>query len=246
MGFRSLHSPVALVVLLVPLAVASGRSSRAEAPAGEARLADRVVAIVDEEPILLSDLERAIALGYVETVPGEGEAALHRRALDALIEWRIRLHEIARFGFEQAPLDEVERQLERLRARHPSETAWRAELARLDLDEGEVRQLLARQLAVLAYVEQRLGPRVFVGADEIQSHYDEDLVPRLVAGGEPVPPIEEVREAIRGVLRERKLNAEIDRWTAELRRAADVVDLLEPEPHPLPPPVAVFEAGPPA
>ena len=226
-------------LITLTLAVAAAAQAPPEAP----RLADRVVAIVDEEPILLSDLERAIALGYVDRVSGESEAALQRRALDALVEWRIRLHEIARFGFEQAPLDEVERQLERLRARFGTEDEWRAELARLHLDEGKVRQILARQLAVLAYVEQRLGPRVFVNVDEIQTHYDEVLVPRLAARGDPLPPIEEVREAIRAVLREQKLNAEIDRWTAELRRAADVVDLLDVEERPLPPPVAVFEAA---
>jgi hypothetical protein len=207
-------------------------------------LLDRVVALVDEDPILLSDLERAVALRYVAPEAGESEASRRRRALDALIEWRLRLHEIARFGFEQAPLDEVERQLERLRARYPSDAAWRAELARLGLDEAQVRQILARQLAVLEYVEQRLGPRVFVNADEIQSHYEEDLVPRLRARGDPVPPIEEVREAIRSVLREQKFDAELERWTRELRREADVVDLLEVEERPLPPPELVFETAP--
>ena len=226
-----------IAILLTCVAAAGAQAP----PEANRQLVDRVVAIVDEEPILLSDLERAIGLGYVDAEPGESRAALERRALDALVEWRIRLHEIARFGFEQAPLDEVERQLERLRARYPTDAAWRAELARLNLDEGKVRQILARQLAVLAYVEQRLGPRVFVGVEEIQRHYDEELAPRLREQGDPVPPIEEVREAIRAVLREQKLNAEIDRWTAELRRAADVVDLLEVELRPLPPAVLTIE-----
>jgi len=208
-------------------------------------LVDRVVALVDEDPILLSDLRRAIGLGMVTAGQDEPQSSLERRALDALIEWRIRFHEIARFGFEQAPLDEVEAQLERLRARFPTDAEWRAELDRLALDEPQVRQILARQLAVLAYVELRLGPRVFVGVDEIQRHYDEKLVPELRAAGEPVPPIEEVRESIRALLREQKLNEEIDRWTRELRRKADVVDLLEVDERPAPPAVLTLEPAPP-
>lgn len=227
--------------LLLLLSVALPSALAAQAPAG-GELVDRVVALVDEDPILLSDLERALALGYVPFVPADAEAVRRRRALDALIEWRLRLHEIARFGFEQAPLDEVERQLERLRARWPSDAAWRAELERLGLEEAQVRQILARQLAVLEYVEQRLGPRVFVNAEEIQQHYEQDVVPRLRERGDPVPSIEEVREAIRAVLRERKLDAEIERWTGELRREADVVDLLDADQRPLPPPELVFEA----
>jgi hypothetical protein len=199
------------------------------------RLVDRVVAVVDEDPILLSEVERAVGLGLHGRRDGESDAAAHRRALDGLIEQRIRLHEISRFGAEPAPLDQVERQLAALRARFPDEAAWRAELARLAMTEAEVRHLLARQLSILAYVEERLGPRVFVGLEEIRRHYDGELVPELVRRGAPVPPIEDVREQIRAVLREQALDREIALWTDELRRAADVVDLLDAEERPLPP-----------
>ncbi len=198
-------------------------------------LVDRVVAVVDGDPILASDLERAIGLGLIERRSGESDEALRRRALDRLIEHRLRLHEIDRFGFEAAELAEVEAQFEHLRSRFPSEAAFRAELARLGLEEAGLRQLLARQLSVLLYVEERLGPRVFVGVEDIRKHYDEELVPELRRRGEPVPPLDEVREAIRELLRTRRLNEEIDRWTAELRAKADVVDLLERERRELPP-----------
>ena len=207
----------------------------AEPPTSAAKTVDRVVAVVDEDPILRSDLERAIGLGLVPRDSGESDPALARRALDALIEQKLRLHEIARFGVEDAPLEEVDRQIERLRARFSGERAWSAELERLGLSEVEVRQILARQLSVLAYVEQRLGPRVFVGIEEIRRYYDEVLVPKLAIAGDPVPPVEEVRESIRAVLREERLNREIDRWTTELRRKADVIDLLDAAEGPLPP-----------
>lgn len=214
----------------------------AQAPA---TLIDRVVAVVDEDPILLSDVERAVGLGLVARQPGESDAALRRRALDGLVEQMIRQHEIARFGVEEAPLAEVEQQLEQLRARFAGDDAWRAELARLGLGEAEVRSLLAHQLAVLRFVEERLGPRVFVSVDDIRAHYDETLVPELVARGAEVPPIETVREAIRALLREVRLNREIERWTGELRAAADVVDLLDADDRPAPPTVLVIEADPP-
>ena len=203
--------------------------------AQEPQLVDRVVAVVDEDPILLSEVERVIGLGLHEPVAGESADATRRRVLDGLIEQRLRLHEIGRFGFEDAPLAEVDRQLAALRARFADDAAYRAELARLGLTEAEVRQLLARQLSILAYVEERLGPRVFVGLEEIRRHYDEELVPELARRGAPAPAIEDVREQIRALLRERALDAEIERWTADLRRQADVVDLLELEPRELPP-----------
>lgn len=229
-----MRSPALL--LLLPLL---GAALFAEEPPAPATLVDRVVAVVDEDPILLSDLERAIGLGLVPRQAGESAAARERRALDALIEQKLRLHEIARFGVEDAPLGEVDRQLERLRAGFPHEAAWQAELARLGLAEAEVRQILARQLSVLGYVEQRLGPRVYVSVEEIRKYYDDVLAPRLRAAGDPVPPVEEIRESIRTLLREERLDVEIDRWTAELRRQADVIDLLDAAERPLPPIVLV-------
>ena len=223
---------------LLPLALAAAAlAAHAQETPAPPRLVDRVVAVVDEDPILLSDVERVIGLRVLEAGAGESPEALRRRVLDGLIEQRLRLHEIGRYGFEETPLEEVDRQVEALAARFPDEAAFRAELERLGLAESDLRQVVARQLSVLAYVEQRLGPRVFVGVEEIRRYYDEELVPELARDGQPPPPIDQVREQIRALLRERRLNEEIDRWTEELRAAADVVDLLDAPARPLPPEV---------
>ncbi len=213
-----------LSLLLVASLVHASSAFAAEAPV---RLVDRILATVDGDPILLSDLERVLGLGVVTRNEGESDAALHARALDRMIENRLRLHELEQFGFEQAPVEEIDRRYLRIRERFPSEAAFRAELDRLGLDDSRLRLLVARQISILAYVEERLGPRVFVSVDDIRRHYDEELVPELLRRGETPPPIETVREAIRAVIRERRLNEEIDRWTARLRAAADVEEYLD-------------------
>jgi hypothetical protein len=88
---------------------------------------------------------------------------------------------------------------------------------------------------VLIYVEERLGARVFVGLEEIQRYYNEVLVPALEENGQPIPPQQEVREEIRAVLREMRLNEEIERWTEELRQEADIVDYFDDPREELPP-----------
>ncbi len=216
-----------LALALVPVSV--------DAAERDLVLVDRVVALVDEEPILLSDLERVIGLGLVVRQPEESDDSLRRRTLDRLIELALRQNELGRFGFEQLPVEEIDLQFDAVRGRFESAQAFQAELERLGLDDQGVRQLIARQLATLSFVEERLGPRVFVGIDEIRRYYEETLVPELAVAGRPAPPIEEVRESIRAVLREQKLDEEIVRWTAELRRAADIVDLLDAPDRALPP-----------
>lgn len=201
----------------------------------ELRFQDRILAAVDEDPILASDVERLIGLGLVEPEPGEGQERFRRRVLDLLIDQKLRFHEIDRFGFGQVAVGEVEDQYREIASRFPSEEALQARLGELGMDAEGLRQLVSRQLMVLTYVEERLGPRVFVSLDEIRDYYDRELVPALEARGEPVPPIERVREEIRVVLKEQRLNQEIARWTEELRREADVVDYLDSERAELPP-----------
>ena len=105
---------------------------------------------------------------------------LERRTLDRVLELRLRLHEVDRFGFERRA-DRRDRQELRRRSARVSHrrTKFRAELDRLGLDDEKLRQLIARQISILAYVEERLGPRVFVSVDDIRRYYDEELVPEL-------------------------------------------------------------------
>lgn len=202
--------------------------------ADELEPVDRLLAVVDDDPILESQLEQVIGIGLVEQQEGEDETRFRRRILDGLIEEKLRFHEVDRFGFAEVPVDQVEAQFEAVRGRFPDEQSFQNRLEELSLNEQGLRQLLARQVMVLIYVEERLGARVFVGLEEIQEYYDGELVPQLKANNDPVPPIREVREAIRQVLKEQLLNEEIERWTEELRRQADVVDYFDREPQELP------------
>lgn len=225
-----------LLPALVSLAVLSSAALAQDEPAQpDLELRDRILAVVDEDPILSSDVDRSIALGLAERREDEGERAFRRRVLSSIIDQRVRLHEVARFGIEQVPVEEIEAQVDEIRSRFPSEEALRERLAEVGLDLPGLRQLVARQLSVWIYFEEFLGPRIFVSLEDIRTYYEETLVPELEARGAPVPPIDEVREDIRGLLKERRLNRAIEERTEELRREADVLTFFDAEDEGLPP-----------
>jgi parvulin-like peptidyl-prolyl isomerase len=229
----------------------SSSSLAAPAPAAAAQstgganvLKDRVIAVVDDDPILATDLDRGIIIGQLEPKPGESQRAFRRRVLDDLIAQRLRFHEIDRFGLEQVPVDQIERHVAEVRARFKDDATFRQKLREVGLDEAALRQLMARQLEVLAYVDERLGPQVFVGLDDISNYYRTVLTPQLQQQHLPVPPLESVRDKIREVLRQQRLTDEIERWTEELRRKAVIaVYFDEPAGGPLPPVVKRLELG---
>jgi len=203
--------------------------------APERQSTDRILAVVDDDPILASEVRQILSFGLVEPQKDEDDRALQRRALDFLIEVRLRFHEVDRFGFAEVPIDVVDEQMEILRQRFGGEEEFRQQLERLGLDEQGARQILARQVMVWVYVEERLGARVFVGLEDIQKYYDEMLVPQLIEQGDPVPPIQDVREPIRTLLHEQRMNDELERWTTELLQEVDVEDFFDSNYDSLPP-----------
>lgn len=196
---------------------------------------DRIVAVVDDDPIFASDLERLITLGLVEREPDETDFELQRRVLDGLIDQRLHLHIVERYDFGPLPTAEIDRQVEALRRQSTHAGGLDAQLDALGMSEQTLRLLLGRQLQVLVYVEERLGPKVFVDPEEIRTYYHSTLTPAMVEQGVAVVPFDQVAEDIRSLLREERLNNEIDRWTQELRLEAEIIDLLDRAPRPLPP-----------
>ena len=221
----------ALPLLAVVLAATAVARAQSGPETGTPELADRIVAVVNEDPILSSDLDRTIGLGLVAPLDEETPEAFRRRVLDLLIEEKLRFQELDRYGFVQTPLAQVERQVAELEERLGGRQALAERLEALGVDRQGLRQLVARQLMVMIFVEERLGPRVFVESDEIEAYFREVLVPEMRAAGQEPPALDAVREQIRQVIKSQRLNEEIDRWTRELKREADVEDYFDDPPE---------------
>ncbi len=236
--FRAFRPALLAAFLSLAALPALAQTSPKPAP----KLQDRVLAVVDEDPILASDVERAIKLGLQQPQSDEADAQFRRRVLNELIEERLRFHEMDRFGFEQVPVAEIDAQVKTIRSRFPDDAAFQKALKEVGLDTRRLRQLVARQLLTYTYVDERLGPRVFVSLDDVNRYYREVLTPEMQRKAQPVPPLEEVRDLIRETLRQQKLTEEIQTWTEELRREADIVIHNNPAAGaPLPPVVKRIE-----
>jgi hypothetical protein len=202
------------------------------------------VAVVDEDPILASEIDRVIVLHLTDPRQGEADTAFRRRILDQVIEQRLRFHEIDRFGFEQVPVDDIEAQVAKIRATFPDDAAFRKALKDLGMTFQTLRQLVARQLMVYTYVDEQLGGHVFVSLDDISQYYRTVLTPQMQKSGQPLPALDDVREQIRDILKQQRLNAELAKWTQELRRNANVAVYFDKPLDKLPPVVKRIEGKP--
>lgn len=177
---------------------------------------ERVLALVGATPVLASDAELAELGGLVPREPGEDDAAYRSAVVDALIALELRWQDLDATGLRarvQADLDEAWRAVV---ARAGGADQLRGRLAAIGLDEAELRGLVERAAIVQSYALNRFAPFIRPTDDEVEALYRRELVPEFERAGRPVPPLAEVSAEIEALVRERRLNAEVERWTAEL------------------------------
>jgi len=167
----------ALLMLLVP-AVAGAQASP--------QLVDRVVAVVDEEPILLSDLEREIESYHFEAQSAgrtveEDPAEVRRKMLDRLVEIKLLVAQakldgitIAEEELEQA----VARDLDGIIGRFGTKAKLEEELGRMGMTFGDLqdrhRELNRNRIYTARIVRRHIHPRIDIREEEVDAFYREN------------------------------------------------------------------------
>lgn len=184
----------ALRFLLAALALCGA----ARAALAQDALVERILAVVEGRPVLLSEVR------LVQALRGLDEKA----ALEELIDERLMLREAGRLAQSAVTAEEEERAYARLR-----ETSAAARAA----PAAELRRLVRRQTAIVKYVDFRFRPQVSVSEDEVRAAYA-----RRYPDPAPAPAFTEAAPALREELLARALDQRIEAWVAELRRSAEV------------------------
>lgn len=217
----------ALVFCPAPAASGSGGSGalRQTQPASEPAGIDRVLAVVNGEPITFSEVLEAVALmPRVRPPPALAEA------LDRLIDARLMEHEARRYPQEPPSEEESEATLRALMDRFATPEDYRATLRRLGIAEDYLRKRIQRELIVDRYVDRRFRPLVQVAQREVEEYYRTVLLPDLDPGSPAT--LSEVESLIRNILGQRDLNRRISAWVDELKSSASIVRLPLSEPPP--------------
>jgi len=184
---------------------------------------ERVLALVNGVPVLVSDVDLAEVAALVPRQPGESEDDYRRAVVEALVDLELRWQDLEAAAIApRIPVD-----LDAAWRKAVSGVGDEGELHRrlegIGLSEGALRDLLRRAAVVEAYVASRFGPFVRPNAQEVDKIWHDELIPKLKAAGQPIPELSQVRGEVEALLRERKLTAEVERWTADLAKRAEII-----------------------
>jgi hypothetical protein len=109
-----------------------------------------------------------------------------------------------------------------------SEAEFRQRVGSVGLTPQKIDELLRQRILIDRFVDFRFRSFVLVTEQEIRRYYEESLAPEVRKRGQIPPPLEQVRDGIVPILKERKMEDEETRWLASARQRADIVQLAEP------------------
>jgi hypothetical protein len=184
---------------------------------------ERVLALVNGAPVLASDLDLAEVAQLVPRGTGESDADYRHAEVEALIALELRWQDLEAAALTQRVQADLGAAWSSVVTRAGGDAALRDRLAGIGMPEDALRELVRRAAIVEAYVATRFGPFSRPTPREVEDAWNSELAPQLRAQGKPVPELSEVRGEVEALVRERKLDAEVARWTGELEQRATVV-----------------------
>jgi hypothetical protein len=190
---------------------------------------DQILTLVNDDIITRIDLLWSIAIDPKAPSPeGPVGSDLLRQKLDVMIDERLVAQEAARIPTADITQEEVDRKRAELIARFKSEAEFRQRVGSVGLTPQKIDELLRQRVLMDRFIDFRFRSFVLATEQEIQRYYDENLVPQIRKRGAVPPPIDQVRDKISELLKQQKIDTELDRWLSAARQRAEVVQLAEP------------------
>ncbi len=188
---------------------------------GRRRVLDRIVAVLDKQPLLLSELEFEARVVTVKLHgAGRADEPLSDEDLKAALSWsigqRLALAEADRLRVFQLENEEVAHLIKDFADRFPSAAAYRAFLQRYGASESTLATLLQRDARVDRYLGSRLTVIAHLGEDDQREYYASH--PAAFSGRTFL----EARDEVRALLTRERYRTAIERQLGELRAKAEV------------------------
>lgn len=218
------------VMLICVALLSAGVSPQApgdSAAQAQTRVVDRIVARIEDDIILQSQVRE---LGAFQQLV-EGRAESDDKLLDELIEQWVVETEATGSHFPQPAQSEVDREMARLAAQFGERAKYDARLHETGLSDAGVRILLTRQIYVERYLDYKFRPSVQVEPADVDAYYSKELVPELAKRNQPAPSRASVDEEIREVLVQRGISDLTTKWLDDTKSRLRI-EIEKPAPQP--------------
>lgn len=211
---------IMILVLVCALITTSAGLGRTE------EVVDQVLAVVNQNPILQSDLALARLVRLVDAPPADDDRSPFE-GLDARIRLEIQYLDLVASGAERRLDIDLAPVVEQMTQRAGGRDRLRVDLARHGLEWQDVEALALRVAMVRAWIDRHLRPRVSLTVRDIEEAYQRVIVEPMIQAGEEPPSMATVNDRLRTLVLEEKLNEEIERWSNQARERTRVTRFVQ-------------------
>src|SRR5579863_3624761 len=192
-----------------------------------AQVVDRMVAVVNKQVILQSELEEAEHIELLlqgkplDQLTTDGMAI----ALERFIDRALLQQQIVDASLVEPSADDISNRIHELRSQvsgAAEEQKWRDILTAYAVTEQDLQMHIASQLRILKFIDLRFRTVARVDRDTISNYYNQTLLPQLRKQGAPEPPLTQVSDKIQEILTEQRMNELLDSWLQALRAQAQI------------------------
>jgi hypothetical protein len=182
-----------------------------------AEIIDRVLAMVGSQVVTLSDVRAAEAFGLV---PPSARVFGTTDTLAQLVNRQLILTEVERYSAPDPERQLLDLRVAEIRAAFKSPPEFEQALARSAMSEERLRSLVADNIRIEAYVDQRFAAAAQPTPDEVQRYYREH--PSEFTEGGQLAAFEAVQAVVLQKAGAERKRALITDWLDRLRRRGQV------------------------
>lgn len=160
-----------------PAPASPAAPTRAQAPGAPSsrQLVDRIVAVVNDELITLSDVESAAKPYLAQNDTEEKRKALYRDMLEQLIDDRLVSQQVVEAKITVSD-DEIDRAIKDiLKQNNINDDELKQAIEQRGMSMGQYREELRRQLTRLKIVDMKVRSRVTVPDSEVKAEYERQM-----------------------------------------------------------------------
>jgi parvulin-like peptidyl-prolyl isomerase len=201
----------------------------------QAQVVDRMVAVVNKQVILESQLDQAARVEFL--LQGKPIATLTQAdraaVLDRLIERSLLDQQIINPSMLDPTPQELAAKVKEVRAGIPSAASddqWKAMLSAYGLTQEDLEEQLTDQVRILRFIDLRFRGLVHIDKSAVEAYYQEKFLPEVRRRNAAEPKLEEVSGKIEQILVEQRIDELLNNWLKTLRAQAHIEKMMAAPP----------------
>ena len=186
---------------------------------GKSEVIDRILAVVNDQIITLTDVVIAESFGIYREADEEHRENARELILEKMIDQKLI---IQLTGEEDAGGEkEIEEEIERIRTEIGSD-AFNKTLKRFGLGREDIGEYIREKLLYERIIAKKFSRSIPVSLEEIRTYYETNYVPSQKEEEDEIQPMAEMLDVIEQAIKKEKIEKQVAEWVGNLRRKAEI------------------------